>query len=1132
MISLDPKWDINRLRDEGDLLAELVGRAGLTTDERAQIVAAATRLVERVRSDHRPGVMEVFLGEYGLSSDEGVALMCLAEALLRVPDASTIDALIEDKIAASDWSQHIGQSSSPLVNASTWGLFLTGRILDETGPGIAGQLHAMVRRLGEPVIRSAVAAAMREMGRQFVLGETIGAAMTRAGEAQALGYTYSYDMLGEAAITAADATRYAQSYSAAIDAIALACDHEEIADNPGISIKMSALHPRYEVAQQKRVMRELVPVLRGLVKKAADAGMGLNIDAEEMDRLGLSMAIIDEVLADPALQDWDGFGVVVQAYGRRASDVISNLYQIAKTHQRKIMIRLVKGAYWDTEIKQAQVEGLSDFPVFTQKAASDVSYIANAKKLLGMTDYIYPQFATHNAHTICAVMALAKDVPTSNFEFQRLHGMGEAVYDILRSQASVRCRIYAPVGAHRDLLAYLVRRLLENGANSSFVHQIADVSVAPELVAACPFEELEANEGSKAGKVRRGTELFEPERPNSVGFDLSDVRQLGRIDRARVRPENLRIRPILHAKIIGGIHQDLSDPSDGSSFGQVQFSHLEDVDAAFASAKPWDNTVAKRAEILNKAADLYEQDFGVIFGLLAKEAGKTLPDAVAELREAVDFIRYYAAQAQKHLPGRARGIFTCISPWNFPLAIFTGQVVAALAAGNAVLAKPAETTNAIASWAVEKLHQAGVPRSVLQFLPGSGQDIGAALAADPRVNGVAFTGSTMTAKRIQAAMAEHCTPGTPLIAETGGLNAMVVDSTALPEQAIRDILASAFQSAGQRCSALRCLYVQEDVAEIYKEMLIGAMDTLKLGDPWALDTDIGPVITQGAKSEIDDYVDATRTDGRILHQGNPNLGGGFVAPALVLVSGVQDLGAEVFGPVLHFATFKAKDFERVIKDVNASGYGLTFGIHTRIDDRVQYAADMVKAGNVYANRNQIGAIVGSQPFGGEGLSGTGPKAGGPNYLRRFVTVPPSDAKGKSEATLWQAGAGQADILPGPTGELNRLWSIPRDPILCCGPGHAKAQDQKKIVEGLGGQARLADGDIEVSDFGSTDKIGGVIWWGDVTTGQRIALCLSKRDGPIVPIITDLPDPGYILHERHLCVDTTAAGGNADLLSKV
>jgi RHH-type proline utilization regulon transcriptional repressor/proline dehydrogenase/delta 1-pyrroline-5-carboxylate dehydrogenase len=1146
MRAIDAAWDQNKRRCEADIVADLVAAADLDAATRATIVRRATGLVERIRDAAQPGLMEVFLAEYGLSTDEGIALMCLAEALLRVPDPTTIDALIEDKIAPSDWSAHLGHSSSPLVNASTWGLLLTGRVLDDNGPGVAGTLRAMVRRLGEPVIRSAVSTAIKRMGRQFVLGETIDTAMQRAQAMEAKGYSYSYDMLGEAAMTAADARRYARAYGDAITRIAAACRDDDITANPGISVKLSALHPRYEVAKTDRVMAELVPVLVGLARQAAEAGMGLNVDAEEADRLGLSLQVIEAALAAPELASWEGFGVVVQAYGRRAGDVIDGLYRMAEAHDRRIMVRLVKGAYWDTEIKHAQVQGLSDFPVFTRKAATDVSYIGLARKLLRMTDRIYPQFATHNAHSIAAVLEMAQDLPKTAFEFQRLHGMGEVLHDLVLHDAGTRCRIYAPVGAHRDLLAYLVRRLLENGANSSFVNQIVDRSVPASLVAACPFDAV-AKEGAKDGAtdasgLRTGPDLFAPERRNAIGFDLSDVTELARIEATRPPPAALLVGPILAGDTAGGPREALVSPGTGDRFGEVVLASAQDVERALADATPWQATALERANVLRCAADLYEKDYGEAFALLAVEAGKTLGDAVAELREAVDFLRYYAHRCDM-LDAPARGLFTCISPWNFPLAIFTGQIAAALAAGNGVLAKPAEATPAIAAWAVGKLHAAGVPRSALQLLPGTGGEVGAALTSDPRVNGVAFTGSTETARRIQAAMADGCAPGAPLIAETGGLNAMIVDSTALPEQAIRDIVVSAFQSAGQRCSALRCLYVQEDIAGPFLDLLTGAMDELSLGDPWHLATDVGPIITATAAKRIDAYIDMAAREGRLLHRLPRPQTGCFVGPALIRVAGIEDLQEEVFGPVLHVATFAASDVGRVIDAVNATGYGLTFGLHTRIDARVQEVAKAVHAGNIYANRNQIGAIVGSQPFGGEGLSGTGPKAGGPNYLPRFTSTQPA-----ASATPWREKADPAKLaerladapapkdapattlLPGPTGELNKYTTLPRPPLICAGPGADAAAAQRAAVEALGGRAVCLDGALGPEALADLPAFGGLLWWGDAATARAFAQALAAREGPIVPLITGLPDKAHACFERHLCVDTTAAGGNAGLLA--
>ncbi|MCB5411200.1 bifunctional proline dehydrogenase/L-glutamate gamma-semialdehyde dehydrogenase PutA [Pseudogemmobacter faecipullorum] len=1139
-------WDIvaeDSLTDEAQLVEKLTADAGLSQADRARIAAAGAELVRRIRSGARPGLMEVFLAEYGLSTDEGIALMCLAEALLRVPDAITMDALIEDKIAPSDWGRHLGHSASSLVNASTWALMLTGKVLDERGPGIAGSLRGAIRRLGEPVIRTATTRAMKEMGRQFVLGETIEKAMKRARELEEKGFTYSYDMLGEAARTEADARRYHLAYTKAITAIAGAAKGKDIGANPGISVKLSALHPRYEIAQEERVMAELVPRLRALAGLAKAAGIGFNIDAEEADRLDLSLRVIEAALEDRSLAGWDGFGVVVQAYGRRCSAVIDVLYDMASRLNRRIMVRLVKGAYWDAEIKRAQVLGLESFPVFTRKQATDVSYIANARKLLGMTDRIYPQFAGHNAHTVAAVLDLAEaaGVGPAQYEFQRLHGMGERLHDIVLTDRGTRCRIYAPVGAHRDLLAYLVRRLLENGANSSFVNQIVDESVAAEEVAACPFAYMENIAPKASPLVPPGPQLF-PARRNSKGFDLTSRADLAVIEAARAPFIGTRFAaaPLLAGPVAGQAPQEVINPASGAGIGQVVTASAADVDTALGQASPWAAEAATRAGVLNRAADLYEENFGQIFALLALEAGKTLADAVGELREAVDFLRYYASEALS-LTAPPRGRFTCISPWNFPLAIFSGQIAAALAAGNAVLAKPAEQTPLIAHLAVSLLHQAGVPAAALQLLPGEG-DVGAALTSDPRVDGVAFTGSTETALLIRKAMVENLAPGAPLIAETGGMNAMVVDSTALPEQAVRDILASSFQSAGQRCSALRCLYVQEDIAPAILEMLEGAMDELVIGDPARLVTDVGPVIDAEALETIRAHIATARREGRLIKERDVPETGTFAQPAVIRVSGVGEMQREIFGPVLHVATFAAGQIDQVIAGINATGYGLTFGLHTRIDDRVQHFVEQIHAGNIYVNRNQIGAVVGSQPFGGEGLSGTGPKAGGPNYLQRFTRAAGGEAGSPGtpaqEADAAAALAGlkapamaEPRDLPGPTGESNRLGQIPREALLCLGPGAGAAAAQAAAVQALGGLA-LPLADLAPEALARLQGFGGALWWGGEAEGRAYGRALASRQGPILPLITGAPDQGHVVHERHVCIDTTASGGNARLLSEV
>lgn len=1165
------------LADEATVLDCMIRADGPDADLRARAGVRAEGLVKDIRRSDSPGLMEVFLAEYGLSTEEGIALMCLAEALLRVPDAETIDALIEDKIAPSEWGHHLGRSSSSLVNASTWALMLTGKVLQD-GTGVASVLRGAVRRMGEPVIRVAVQRAMKEMGRQFVLGETIAAAVDRGGNRRAQGYTHSYDMLGEAAITQADARAYFDAYADAIRHLASTGSGGDIRDRPGISVKLSALHPRYEQSQRDRVMAELVPRLSELAHMARDGGMGLNIDAEEADRLDLSLDVIEAVLRDPALAGWDGFGVVVQAYGKRAGAVLDWLHALAEDTDRRIMVRLVKGAYWDTEIKRAQVEGLAGFPVFTRKPATDAAYLICARRLLNMTDRIYPQFATHNAHSVAMILEMGADPAV--YEFQRLHGMGEALHDLVLRRHGTRCRIYAPVGAHRDLLAYLVRRLLENGANSSFVNQIVNDDIPAATIAADPFDRLDGGQGAgvEAGIITPPRDLYQPERVNSQGWDLHDPVDLHRLEglRGPFAGAQWQAAPL----VAGGsddepAHSPLTseqvtiyNPADPSDVvGLARLATAADAAQALGAAQPWNADPESRAQILTDAADLYEEATGEFLALLTREAGKTPLDGIAELREAVDFLRYYAARIAD-LDAPALGTFACISPWNFPLAIFTGQIAAALAAGNAVLAKPAEATPLVAHLAVRLLHDAGVPRAALQLLPGHGAEVGAALASAPLVDGLCFTGSTGTAVGINRAMAEALAPDAPLIAETGGLNAMIVDSTALPQQAVRDIVISAFQSAGQRCSALRMLYVQRDVEGPFLSMLTGAMAELRLGDPWSHATDIGPVIDAEAKARIDAHVDRARAKGRVLWQGQTPSTGHFVAPTLIRVDGIEDLETEVFGPILHVASYEAEALHAVVDAVNATGYGLTFGVHSRIDDRVQAVTGRIKAGNVYVNRNQIGAIVGSQPFGGEGLSGTGPKAGGPDYVPRFTKGAGGALLGEGEDVRLEGShdapdSGLAHVrpedvqrlldraaqpravlsvcdLPGPTGESNRLTTLARGTILCLGPDAKTADAQARQAQAAGCAAiRVAsgvtgadaiDGTLSPEALRMLTGLDGVASRADPQHLQSQRQALAARDGALIPLMTEADITPRCTIQRHVCVDTTAAGGNASLLA--
>ncbi|WP_424931678.1 bifunctional proline dehydrogenase/L-glutamate gamma-semialdehyde dehydrogenase PutA [Amaricoccus macauensis] len=1197
----------NYIADEAKIVHDLAASIPLSQTEREKVASLGASYVERVRKETSPTMMEAFLAEYGLSTSEGVGLMCLAEALLRVPDAETIDDLIEDKIAPSDWGTHLGHSSSSLVNASTWALMLTGKVLDESPKGPARALRSLVKRMGEPVVRTAVSQSMKVLGRQFVLGQTIEEGLRNAREWEKRGYTYSYDMLGEAARTDDDALRYQKAYADAIAAIAKQAKGS-VSTSPGISVKLSALHPRYEYTHREAVMTELVPRATALARQAAKAGIGFNIDAEEQDRLDLSLDVIEAMLSDPALEGWDGFGVVVQAYGRRAGPVIDWLHDLATRLDRKIMVRLVKGAYWDTEIKLAQEMGTNGFPVYTRKVNTDVSYMACAAKLLGYRDRIYPQFATHNAHTCAAIVSMAGS-DTSSYEFQRLHGMGESLHGIVKESNNTRCRIYAPVGAHRDLLAYLVRRLLENGANSSFVNQIVDSSIPAERIAQDPVAQVESlGEAIANPKIRKPLELFAPERENSRGYRVNEPASILPLhaEREAFADKTWKAAPMLAsgAEPQGPV-REMTSPADSTRIvGQVQEATPEDVsaaiDAAVAGFDDWATRPAsERAAILRRTADLYEENTAELTAITTREAGKMLLDGISEVREAVDFLRYYANEAERleaEEPGGGRGVFVCISPWNFPLAIFTGQIAAALGAGNAVLAKPAEQTPLIATRAVELMREAGLPPAALQLLPGDGPNVGGPLTSDPRIAGVCFTGSTQVAQIIHKTLAQNAGPDAVLIAETGGLNAMIVDSTALAEQAVRDILISSFQSAGQRCSALRVLYVQEEARHRLLEMLEGAMDALSIGDPWNPETDVSPVIDTEAMEDISAYVETCEKEGRLLKRLPAPSGGNFVTPAVVAVTGIEQMEREIFGPVLHVATFKARDIDKVVDAINARGYGLTFGLHTRIDDRVQQIVERVHVGNIYVNRNQIGAIVGSQPFGGEGLSGTGPKAGGPLYLARFrrteaaASVEPptgaevaaekvqkaidgidarnweartdkvhalrtalSGARGKVRKALTEAAAFDMSpqTLPGPTGESNRYRMFARGTVLCLGPTAeiALAQAVQALGAGCGAvivapgaeeaAAPLAqagapvaafDGTLDAKALASLHGIAVVSAAGASDWNRALRTQLAERDGPILPLVTEIFAPDRYVAERHLCIDTTAAGGNANLLA--
>jgi RHH-type proline utilization regulon transcriptional repressor/proline dehydrogenase/delta 1-pyrroline-5-carboxylate dehydrogenase len=1003
-------------QEEEACIAERLDQAAPAARVHGAAASLAIQLIEGARA-HKASGIDAFLQQYGLDTEEGIALMCLAEALLRVPDAATADALIRDKIGSIEWGEHLGESSSTFVNAATFSLMLTGEVLDppdERQRGMGGVLKRAINRLGEPVIRTATGQAMKILGGQFVFGRTIDEALKRAAPERAQGITHSFDMLGEAAMTFADAEKYRLSYEAALTRLAREAG-AGVTASPGISVKLSALHPKYNVFHADEAHAAMVPMIRALAVKARDADIHFTIDAEEAERLELSLDIIEELVADDDLfrrpdgSRWEGFGLAIQAYQKRGVAVCDWAGKLARRHGRKLFVRLVKGAYWDSEVKLAQVGGYSDYPVFTRKVATDVSYLACAARLFEHSDVLRPAFATHNAYTIAAIKALADGRP---FEFQRLHGMGEEVYQALRrveGNTPTPVRIYAPVGGHKELLAYLVRRLLENGANTSFVNRMGDADIPAEELVGDPVAELAALSPKRNPAIPLPADIFGA-RKNSAGIDLSDplVREPLMARLTALETAQWRAEPTFPGTTPGEI-APITMPHDLSVVvGTRRDATAEEVEAAFTRADAiqpgWDALGGEaRALLLEEAADLFEAHSAEFLSLCQREAGKTLMDAVLELREAVDFLRYYAAEARRHfieptiLPGptgeenslslHGRGVFATISPWNFPLAIFIGMASAALAAGNSVIAKPAEQTPLIAALAVKLCHEAGIPPEALQLLPGAGA-VGQMITAHSLLAGVAFTGSTDTARAINRTLANREGPIATLIAETGGQNAMIVDSSALPEQVVRDVLASSFQSAGQRCSALRVLYLQEDIADGVLEMIRGGFEALRVGDPADLATDVGPVIDEDAKAALERHVARSEASGRAIERlplPPSTAKGCFVAPTIIELGSILDLNREHFGPILHVVRFKADELGQVVDDINATGFGLTLGLHSRIAETRRFVQSRARVGNFYVNRNQIGAVVGSQPFGGEGLSGTGPKAGGPHYLARFAT---------------------------------------------------------------------------------------------------------------------------------------------------
>ncbi|PWR24701.1 trifunctional transcriptional regulator/proline dehydrogenase/L-glutamate gamma-semialdehyde dehydrogenase [Zavarzinia aquatilis] len=1180
-------------RPEPECLPYLIEQASLPEDKRGRVATLALDLVTQLRAKGRHGGVEGLIHEYTLSEPEGVALMCLAEALLRIPDKATRDALIRDKIAAGDWSAHLGHSPSLFVNAATWGLLVTGKLTATTSEaGLSAALTRLIGRSGEPLIRKGVDLAMRMMGEQFVTGQTIAEALANARRLEAKGFRYSYDMLGEAATTAADAARYLGDYETAIHAIGQASDGRGIYEGPGISIKLSALHPRYARAQIERVTGELLPRLKGLALLARRYDIGLNIDAEEADRLEISLDLLEALCFDPDLAGWNGIGFVVQAYSKRCPFVIDHLIDLARRSGRRLMVRLVKGAYWDSEIKKAQVDGLEGFPVYTRKVHTDVSYLACARKLLAAPDAIYPQFATHNAQTLASVMVMAGDnYYAGQYEFQCLHGMGEPLYEEVVGKGKLNrpCRIYAPVGTHETLLAYLVRRLLENGANTSFVNRIADETVPVEDLIADPVQAARAIEplGAPHPAIRLPRDLFGGERPNSAGLDLSNEQRLASVSAALLA--SLDVAWVAGDPLAAMV--PVANPADRrDTVGRVAFASPADapafVGAAVAAGPAWSATPpAARAACLYRAADLMEARMPLLLGLIVREAGKSLPNAIAEVREAVDFLRYYGRTVERDFDGlthRPLGPVVCISPWNFPLAIFTGQVAAALAAGNTVLAKPAEETPLIAAEAVRLLQEAGVPPGVLNLVVGDGA-VGAALVADSRIRGAMFTGSTEVARSIQRQLAGRLTPEgrlIPLIAETGGQNAMIVDSSALAEQVVGDVLASAFDSAGQRCSALRVLCLQEDVADRILTMLKGAMAELVVGNPDRLSTDVGPVITAEAKAGIEAHVAAMAEKGCPVFRlplSEATSAGTFVAPTLIEIGAIADLGREVFGPVLHVLRYRRRDLDAVIDAVNATGYGLTFGLHTRIDETIARVTGRIHAGNIYVNRNTIGAVVGVQPFGGGGLSGTGPKAGGPLYLLRLLSQRPEEQGAATPPPLVETYAAWLEKLaleplaqraremaarsplarraelPGPVGERNAYGFRPRGRVLARAAtaegllrqfATVLATGNRLVVEANGSAADvlavlppdLAAFVETVPGIAAAGPLAAALYEGDSDTLADFAKALAAIDtGPIVGlqgVATGRDDYRLdaLVEEVSVSTNTAAAGGNASLMT--
>ena len=1185
-------------RDEREAVHWLLAQLGDDARPRPEAQLLARNLVEAVRSKRtRASGVDALMHEFSLSSEEGVALMCLAEALLRIPDHQTADRLIADKISKGDWKRHLGESPSLFVNAATWGLLITGKLVSTNSEqGLGSAMTKLIAKGGEPLIRKGVDLAMRMLGNQFVTGQTIDEALSNSRDNETRGYRYSYDMLGEAALTAHDAELYYASYEKAIHAIGRASNGRGIKNGPGISVKLSALHPRYSRAQRARVMNELLPKLKALLLLAKQYDIGLNIDAEETDRLELSLDMLEALVRDPDLAGFDGIGFVVQAYQKRCPFVLDYVIDIARKNGRKLMVRLVKGAYWDAEIKRAQTDGHTSYPVYTRKVYTDLSYLTCSRKLLDATDAIYPQFATHNAHTLATIYNWAKERKVDDYEFQCLHGMGETLYDQVVGKDALNkpCRVYAPVGSHQTLLAYLVRRLLENGANSSFVNQIVDESVAIDSLIADPFETSKKLDGTAHPNIALPPQLYGNERGNSSGVDLSNENVLRKLAASyeQIGAQQWHAQPLIDGAVSASKAASVCNPADRRDVvGSVIEADAQDMETALAAASSYatdwqTREPAERAAILVRAAELFEENQSELMAIAVREAGKSLPNAIAEVREAIDFLHYYALQIRGTQNALALGPVVCISPWNFPLAIFTGEISASLAAGNVVLAKPAEQTPLIAWRAVQLLHEAGVPRAALQLLPGRGETVGAKLTADARVRGVIFTGSTEVAQLINRTLArraveENC--DIPLIAETGGQNAMIVDSSALPDQVVQDVINSAFDSAGQRCSALRILCLQDEIADKTLIMLKGAMQELRLGSPDRLAVDIGPVIDAEAQQNLLNHIDRIKARAKNFFQLALPDGadhGTFVAPTVVEIASIAELKREVFGPVLHVLRYTRDGLPALIDAINATGYGLTLGIHSRIDETIDFITARAHVGNIYVNRNIVGAVVGVQPFGGEGKSGTGPKAGGPLYLKRLQRNP---AIKVGAHTIHQAAAPKASIpaaeallewarthghehsaalgeqylhgspidtsllLPGPTGERNTLSFAPRGRVLCeatrvdvllnqlaavlatHNTPVVRGANEKLIPSGLPEVVRKA---IKVENDLSATPLDFALAEG--ANLKQLHPLLAARDGAIVNIVECRAEQAIplwrLVAERALCVNTTAAGGNASLMT--